>query len=69
MEQKGTKLLSVKETAELLGIKKKTLDVWRSQQRYFIPYIKVGSSVKYELKDIMDFIEKNKVKTFEPSFV
>ena len=57
----STHLISVKEAAHILGIKKKTLDIWRSTQRYFIPYIKIGSSVKYDIKDIETFIQKNKV--------
>lgn len=56
------RLLSVQEAANLLGIKKKTLDIWRSTQRYLIPYVKVGNSVKYDIKDLTEFIEKRKVK-------
>lgn len=55
-------LISVKEAAEMLGIKKKTLDIWRSTQRYFIPYIKIGSSIKYDINDVITFIQKNKVQ-------
>ena len=63
-----THLVSVKEAATILGIKKKTLEIWRSTQRYFIPYVKIGSSVKYDVKDIEAFIEKNKVQTQEDNF-
>jgi hypothetical protein len=39
------KLLSPNEVADVLGVSKQTLAVWRCEQRYPLPYVKVGSRV------------------------
>ena len=44
---KEDKLLSRKETAELLGVKPSTLSVWASTGRYNLPFVKVGRLTKY----------------------
>jgi len=51
-------LLTTKEAARLLGIKENTLAIWRNQQRYNIPYIKVGRTIRYKRKDIIDFLRR-----------
>ncbi len=43
--------------AELLGVSKGTLQVWRSTGRYNIPYIKVGRNVRYKVSDLMRWLE------------
>lgn len=50
------KLLTRKETAEMLGITEGTLAVWASTKRYFLDYVKVGRCVRYRLSDIERFI-------------
>jgi len=51
------KLLTVEETAKILGVSKGTLDQWRFHQRYPLKYVKVGGSVRYKESDILDFIK------------
>lgn len=52
------KLLSLSETAEILGIKQPTLYNWISEER--ITVVKVGRLVKFDPEDVRQFIEKNK---------
>ena len=56
---KEDRLLSRKETAQLLGVKPSTLAVWASTGRYNLPFVKVGRLTKYSLKSILDFIEQS----------
>lgn len=51
------KLLTPIQVANLLGVDIETLNVWRCTKRYDIPYIKVGSLVRYRSVDIESFIE------------
>ena len=51
------KLLTRKETAEMLGVSFGTLAVWVSCKRYPLPYIKVGRLVKYDYDDVLQFLE------------
>ena len=55
---KMEKLLSLSETAEILGVKPPTLYNWISEQK--ITVVKVGRLVKFDPEDIRQFIEKNK---------
>ena len=50
------KLLTRKETAEMLGISEGTLAVWASTKRYHLDYVKIGRCVRYRLSDIERFI-------------
>jgi len=54
------RLLTTKEAAEFLGVKPNTLEVWRSTQRYDIPHIKVGASVRYRPLDLVDWIDSQR---------
>jgi excisionase family DNA binding protein len=51
------KLLSIREAAQLLGVREKTLYMWKWQRRGF-PFVKIGRSVKVKEKDIAAFIER-----------
>ena len=51
-------LLSVPEAAEILGVSIWTLRQWLSQRR--IAMIKVGRLTKLTMKDILEFIERNR---------
>lgn len=51
------KLLTPKQAAEFLGVKETTLANWRSTKRYNLPFIKVGSLVRYKLSDLIIFTE------------
>ena len=45
-------LLDGQQAAEYLGVTTGTLSVWRCTGRYAIPFIKIGSSVRYRLADL-----------------
>lgn len=45
-------LVSEDQAAEIIQVKKGTLAVWRSTGRYNIPFIKIGSKVRYRLADL-----------------
>ena len=52
-------LLDRKAAAKFLGVKEHTLAVWATTHKYHLPYIKVGSLVKYRLRDLEAFLEQN----------
>jgi excisionase family DNA binding protein len=49
-------LLTTEEAAAYLGIKPRSLEVWRCVGRYGIPFIKVGRLVKYRKADLDAFL-------------
>ena len=53
------KLLNVKQAAEILGLRPKTLYQW-NWLKLHLPFVKVGKSLKISESDLMDFIEKGK---------
>lgn len=50
-------LLTEQEAAEFLGIKPATLAVWRATKRYPLPYVKVGSRVRYRRSALQTFAD------------
>lgn len=48
--------LAETEAAAYLGVKPTTLQIWRSTNRYPLPYIKVGRLVRYRLSDLDAFL-------------
>jgi excisionase family DNA binding protein len=54
-------LMDTAEVAAYLGIKPGTLDTWRCTKKVKIPYIKIGSNVRYRLSDVEAFVEKSRV--------
>ena len=54
-------LLTNKQAANYLGVASNSLAVWRTTQRYPIPYVKVGRLVKYRLEDLNAFLESRTV--------
>jgi excisionase family DNA binding protein len=55
------RLLTPDETAELLGIARGTLTMWRATRRVILPYVKVGSHVRYKPEDVQKFVESRTV--------
>jgi excisionase family DNA binding protein len=55
--QAGFDLIDSQETAEILGISKSALEVWRTTGRYKLPFIKVGRNVRYRRSDVLDWLE------------
>lgn len=54
-------LLSEQQTAEVLGVKATTLQVWRSTRRYPLQYVKVGRNVRYRASAVQAFIDSRTV--------
>lgn len=57
----GERLLTQKEVAELLQVDEGTLEKWRCNQRYDLPYSKIGRLVRYRYSDVLKFIEERMV--------
>jgi excisionase family DNA binding protein len=49
-------LWSPEKVAEVLGVSKQTLAVWRCANRYPLAYVKVGSRVRYRPADVQKFM-------------
>ena len=45
-------LMNNTEAAEYLGVAPQTLTIWRCVKRYNIPFVKVGSRVRYRKEDL-----------------
>ncbi len=54
-------LLSTDEAAAFLGVKPATLKKWRVTGEHKLPYVKIGSLVRYRQSDLEKFIGKNTV--------
>ena len=59
----SSELLTREQAGEYLGIKPQTLAVWLSTKRYRLPVVKVGSLVRYRLRDLEKFLENRTVGT------
>lgn len=59
---KLNRLLKPAQVAEILGVTKETLNVWRCTKRYPLKYIKIGRNVLYKLEDIQAYIESQTVQ-------
>jgi excisionase family DNA binding protein len=53
-------LITPRQAAKILGKSVRTLDRWRAARR--IPYVKIGNSISYVSGDILEFIEKSRVR-------
>jgi excisionase family DNA binding protein len=59
--KRPVKLLTPKETAEILGVTVGTLQIWRTTRRYPLNYIKSGRLIRYRAEDVQAFIEKRMI--------
>ena len=50
-------LIDTKTAAALLNVHPRTLETWRSSQRYPLKFVKVGRLAKYRISDLEAFIE------------
>lgn len=57
-----TALLKSKEAAAILGVSDRSLATWRSTKDHGIPYIKIGSLVRYRRSDLIAYIEEQIVR-------
>lgn len=51
-------LMTPDQAANLLGVSPRTLAAWRCSGRYSVPYIKVGSKVRYPRKQLNEWLSK-----------
>lgn len=54
-------LLTERQAAEVLSVAPQTLAVWRCAHRHDLPYVKVGSAVRYRLADLEKWLEERTV--------
>jgi excisionase family DNA binding protein len=54
----GGKLLTLRETAEFLNVKERTLRAYF--RKWGIPATKVGRELRFRERDLHDYLEKNK---------
>lgn len=54
-------LVCRKTAAKLLKINPHTLAVWACTGRYSLPFIKIGTSVRYRVSDLAKFVENRTV--------
>jgi excisionase family DNA binding protein len=54
-------LLTPDQASEYLGVSRQTLAIWRCNNRYPLPYVKVGRYVRYKLVDLVEFVETRTV--------
>lgn len=52
-------LLTTRQTAEVLSVPDRTLNVWRCRKTVNLPYVKLGANVRYRAGDILAFLEAN----------
>jgi transcriptional regulator with XRE-family HTH domain len=59
----GGELLTRREAAEYLGVAHQTLAIWKCQNRYDIPVVKVGRLCKYRRVDLDRFLARNTIES------
>ena len=50
-------MMTPQQAAEYLGVNAQTLGIWRCTHRYSIPFVKVGSKVRYRKADLDEFLQ------------
>lgn len=57
LRPKLSDLVNEREAASILDVAPGTLSVWRSTGRYCLPFVKVGSKVRYSRKGLHAWLE------------
>lgn len=55
--KRANDLLSEKEAADVLQVSPGTLSVWRCTGRYALPFVKIGSKVRYRRENLQKWLE------------
>lgn len=63
LENNIGQLLTIDETAELLGVS--TTAIRRLQYNRQLSFYKVGGSVRFSTKDLLEFLENHKVEALD----
>ena len=50
-------LLTTSEAAKFLSIPARTLENWRCNQRYDLPYVKLGRIIRYRMADLENWVQ------------
>ncbi len=58
---KESRLLTERQVAAILQIKPNTLAVWRLHDRYPLPFIRIGRTIRYRTEDVDRFLQKRSV--------
>ncbi len=61
MKYNNKKFLSKQELAEQLGLSIFTIDAW-VYERKEIPFVRMGRRVMFDLRDVAEWVEKNKIR-------
>ena len=56
------RFIGIKELAEYVDIKKKTIYSWVNQRK--IPYVKVGRLIRFDWKEINEWLENNSITVY-----
>ena len=59
MHTNSNRLITRDEAAEMLGLKPQTLAKWAHTKQSDLKMIKIGSTVRYRVADVEEFIEKS----------
>lgn len=54
-------LLTPDQVANILGLSHRTLAAWRSSHRNKLPYVKVGSRIRYRRQDVAAWMESRRI--------
>ena len=60
IEQHNSGLLTAAEAATFLRVSVGTLTQWRCTARVKVPFVKVGSLVRYQLADLARFVQERR---------
>lgn len=54
-------LLTTEDAARLLNVAPATLHTWRSRRTVTIPYVKIGSCIRYDVRDLEAWLARQRV--------
>lgn len=56
-----SKLLTIKEVAEILGVHAATVARWKKEDKP-VPYLQVGRQIRFEIEKVIQWLEDKKEK-------
>ena len=57
----GNKLVNEREAARILCVSPGTLSVWRSTRRWPLPFVRVGSAIRYSVAALEKFVAERTI--------